>query len=219
MTRAQLRAEEHRWRRGDLAVVVSAVVVGAVLAWILLSIQALSADLRTSNEARDQLAQQVQQLGGHPVAGPPGSRGEPGPTASGPQGEPGVPGQDSTVPGPAGSPGPAGRDSTVPGPAGPAGAAGANGAGVSGPAGPAGPAGAPGADSTVPGPTGPKGEQGQPGRDGRDGQTCPDGYSLQPDPTDPNALECRRDSTPTPTPADNPLGLGAMAVTALYRRL
>lgn len=213
MTRAQLRAEEHRWRRGDLMVILAAVMVGAVLAWILLSIQSLSNDLRTSNEARDQLARQVQQLGAKPVAGPPGSRGEPGPTVTGPPGEQGIPGQDSTVPGPAGSPG---KDSTVPGPAGPPGAAGINATGAPGPAGPAG---APGADSTVPGPTGPKGDQGEPGRDGRDGQTCPDGYSLQQDPKDPDALECRKDSTPTPTPSDGPLGLGAMAATAMYRRL
>lgn len=60
----------------------------------------------------------------------------------GPQGEPGSPGADSTVPGPAGQDGRDGLDSTVPGPMGPA-----------------------GADSTVPGPKGDKGDPGDPGSD------------------------------------------------------
>jgi hypothetical protein len=104
----------------------------------------------------------------------------PGPR--GPQGEKGEPGKA----GPSGAPGKDGEDgtdSTVPGP--------------SGPPGPA------GADSTVPGPSGPPGRDGRDGADGKDGQTCPDGYSLQAPPDDPDALVCRRDSAPEPEPTDD----------------
>ena len=84
----KLRAEERRWRRGDFLAVLGALVVGAVLAWVIISLLALQHELRTSNDARDALAAQVQQMGGTPVAGTPGSRGE-----IGPSGEPGTPGR------------------------------------------------------------------------------------------------------------------------------
>ena len=93
----------------------------------------------------------------------------------GPQGLPGQPGADSTIPGPPGkqgSPGRPGKDSTVPGPSGPTGPAG-------GP-GPSGRPGQPGADSTVPGPQGEPGADstipgptGEPGRGIKD-QHCQD---------------------------------------------
>lgn len=150
MNRGQIRAEERRGRRGDVWAVMAALSLGAALAWILLSVQGLNDDLREANAARDALAQQVQGLGGIPVAGPPGSRGEPGDSVTGPPGEPGLSGPVGP-PGPYGSPGPTGADSTVPGPTGP-----------------------PGADSTVPGPAGP------PGRDGRDGTNGEAGAAGEP---------------------------------------
>jgi hypothetical protein len=122
-----------------------------------------------------------------PIPGPRGPQGEQGePGKTGPSGAPGKDGEDGT-------------DSTVPGP--------------SGPPGPA------GADSTVRGPSGPPGRDGRDGADGadgKDGQTCPDGYSLQPPPDDPDALVCRRDSAPTPEPTDDG-GLLSMALDP-YRR-
>lgn len=198
MTRAQLRAEERRGRRGDVWVVVGAVALGAVLAWIVLTIQGMTHDLRVSNEARDALARQVQGLGEKPVAGPPGSRGEPGVSVTGspgPQGEAGEPGEPgaSGKPGDGGNAGKDGADGTdgVAGEPGPVGA--------SGPAGPAGPSGPRG----EPGPAGPQGEPGADGVDGRDGQTCPDGYSLQAPSYDPDALVCRRDGAPEPEEPGN----------------
>lgn len=208
MMRPQVRAEERRWRRGDALTVAGALLLGAVIAWIVLTVQQLSGELRDANAARDALARQVQQLGGRPVAGPPGSRGDPGQTirgprgARGPQGEPGEPGRSGPsgkagatgkagksgsdgAAGSDGSPGPAGRDGAA-GPAGPP--------GPQGPQGEPGPAGKDGAD----------GKDGKDGSDGQNGQTCPEGYSLQPPPDDPDALVCRRDNAPaTPEPGSS----------------
>jgi hypothetical protein len=196
VTPTELRkTEQQQGRRGDLLAVLLAVAAGALLAWIIYSVQGLADDLRTANSARDQLAQQVQQLGAKPVAGPPGSRGAPGPAGVGQDGEQGPPGVTgpSGPPGPAGSPGPSGTPGAVvtgsPGPAGAAGAAGQDGA--AGPAGPAGPQG-------DPGPTGPTGPTGPAG------PACPDGYSLQPAVDDPYALVCRRDGAPSPSPTPSP---------------
>jgi len=104
----------------------------------------------------------------------------PGP--QGPKGDPGKPAPTITPsPGASGAPGQDGADSTVPGPTGP-----------------------PGADSTVPGPQGPQGEQGEKGDTGDRGPTgpaCPDGYSLQAPSYDPDALVCRKDGAPDPTPS------------------
>lgn len=215
---ARHQGEQGSRRREDVRFAVVAVICVAILASIVLWMHQLGNDLRDANLARDQLALQVQQMGGKPVAGPPGTRGDPGPAVTGPSGAPGPQGEPGS-PGPAGSPGALGKDSTVAGPTGPAGRPGADSTVP-------GPAGAPGADSTVPGPTGPagpKGDQGEPGtdgRDGRDGPACPTGYSLQPDPKDPDALECRKDSTPTPSPTStSALGLLALSGTAAYRRL
>ncbi|MEU2149306.1 collagen-like protein [Streptomyces globisporus] len=166
------------------------------LAYCWWQINGLGHDLRAANEARDQLAAQVVQLGERPVAGPPGSRGVPGKDAVGPSGppgpagSPGSPGPVSTVPGPPGKAGKDGEDATpVPGPPG------KDGATVTGPPGPA-VTGPPGKDGT----NGQDGKDGRDGTDGRDGQTCPAGYSLQPPPTDPDALVCRKDSAPVPPP-------------------
>ena len=152
MSRAQIRAQERRWRRGDVLAMTAALILGAALAWILLSVQGLQHDLRTSNEARDALARQVRSLGEKPVAGPPGSRGDPGQAAVGARGPTGPPG-------PPGKPAP----TLTPRP------------GPTGPPGPSGAPGAPGADSTVPGPTGPAGQDGAPGVDGQPGQPGEDG--------------------------------------------
>jgi hypothetical protein len=195
MTRGQIRAEERRWRRGDVFAVFGAIALGIAVAWIVLTVQAMTDDLRTANEARDQLARQVERMGGTPVAGPPGSRGTPGRSIQGPRGAQGEPGNPGS-PGPSGSPGKNGSD-------GDNGAKGTDGVGKTGPSGAAGTPGAPGAQGE-PGPAGPQGEPGpagaagKDGADGRDGQTCPDGYSLQTPPGDPDALVCRRDGAPAP---------------------
>lgn len=162
MGRAQIRAQERRWRRGDGVAIVAALVLGSAVAWILLSVLSLQSDLRTSNAARDALARQVESLGQTPVGGPPGSRGEPGKTVIG------APGPT----GPAGPPGPSGKPAPTITPS----------PGPPGPTGPAGPSGQPGADSTVPGPTGPAGPAGQDGAagtDGQDGQPGKDGADGQ----------------------------------------
>lgn len=213
-------------RRTDLVFAAAAAVVLAGFAVLVVTLQGLSHDLRTANEARDALAQQVERLGESPVAGPPGSRGQPGASVIGPtgppgeKGDPGAPGPiGPTGPvGPSGSPGTNGTDGSdgvgTPGTPGPSGAAGADGQSVVGPPGPKG-------DTGPAGEAGKDGKDGTDGRDGTDGQTCPDGYTLQPPPGDPDALICRR--TPTdPPPADQSrglLGLGALAATSMYRRL
>lgn len=182
-------------RRADVWFATLALTAVAVLAWIVITMTQLSHDLRTSNDARDALARQVQQLGEKPVAGPPGSRGEAGQSVTGPRGPKGDKGGkgEPGSPGPSGAPGKGGDDGSDGengiGETGPTGASGADGA-----AGPPGPQG-------EPGPAGPQGEQGpagEAGTDGRDGQTCPDGYSLQPPADDPDALVCRRDGAPQP---------------------
>ncbi|MEV7840166.1 collagen-like protein [Streptomyces albidoflavus] len=203
MTRAQLRTEGRRRRRGDLLAALAALALGAAIAWIVVSVQGLTRDLAEANLARDRLAAQVQELGEEPVAGPPGSRGEPGEETTGPPGPPGADGRDGS-PGPAttgrpGKTGPAGADGKD-GMDGADGEAGQPGATVTGPPGPAGPAGPPG--ESVTGPPGRDGKDGSDGRDGRDGQTCPDGYRLQPALDDPDALVCRRIPTaPDPAPS------------------
>jgi hypothetical protein len=193
VTRAQIRAEERRWRRGDLLAVTAAIVLGAALAWILLSVQALNDDLRAANQARDALAAQVQSLGGKPVAGPPGSRGEPGPSVTGPAGERGEAG--STGPsGPPGAPGKSGAPGS-PGASGEPGAVGATGPAGPSVIGPTGPPGEPGATGSQ----GERGEKGDTGPEGPAGPSCPDGYSLQAPAWDPDALVCRKNDAPSPS--------------------
>ncbi|MFF8656836.1 collagen-like domain-containing protein [Streptomyces huasconensis] len=213
MTRGAIRAEEQRWRRGDVLAALGAIVLGVAVAWIVLTVQAMADDLRTANQARDQLARQVERMGGTPVAGPPGSRGEPGesrPGPRGPQGERGEPGPA----GPSGKPGADGED-------GAAGAAGKDGKGrpgadgeagtpgAEGPVGPPGPQGEPGPAGPQ-GERGPGGEQGPVGERGPVGPSCPDGYSLQPPADDPDALVCRRDGAPDPEPGDPPAPQAAL---------
>lgn len=219
MTRSQIRAQERRWRRGDVLAMLAAIGLGAAIAWILLSVQGLQDELRASNEARDALARQVQSLGEKPVAGPPGSRGEPGQAVVGARGPSGPPG-----------------------PAGPSGKAAPTITPSPGPTGPPGPSGAPGADSTVPGPTGPAGADGAsgaPGKDGSDGKngappsswtyTDQDGneYSCVPvddfDPDNPR-YHCTQTSTespsptPSPAPSNSPTSAGLLPLVTTTRR-
>jgi hypothetical protein len=221
-TRSLIRAEEQRWRRGDILTVLIAVFLGLAMAWIVLSVQQLRADLQVSNEARDALARQVLELGEKPVAGEPGSRGAAGEPEQGPQGDPGPTGP-SGPPGPRGPSGPPGKDGEDGGDGadGTDGADGVSVTGSPGPAGGTGPAGPPGPQGE-PGPAGPQGPAGPPGpagEDGRDGQTCPDGYSLQPPPDDPDALVCRRDGAPSePDPPSQQNGL-LLGIAQERRRL
>lgn len=196
----------HRVPRRDPIALLLGVLLALLVAYIWWQTSQLTHDLRTANSARDALASQVQRLGEKPVAGPPGSRGEPGASVTGPPGPSGPPGP----PGPSGAsatgkPGQDGEDG-APGSSGQDGTPGQDGESVMGPAGPAGPEG-------EPGPAGPRGE---PGADGRDGQTCPDGYSLQAPAYDPDALVCRKDGAPDPEPSSGG-GLLSLALDP-YRR-
>lgn len=199
-------------RRSDLAFAAAVGLALAALAWVVITMQGLAHDLRAANEARDQLAAQVERLGAKPVAGPPGSRGKPGESITGPSGPPGPTGPPGE-PGPVGPTGAAGK----PGPTGATGTGVPGADGVDGSDGAAGPAGPPGPQGE-PGPAGPQGEQGPAGEDGTDGQTCPDGYSLQPAKGDPDALVCRRDGADSPA-GSGLLGSALLLTTAAYRRL
>lgn len=203
-TRLEGRAEARkRLRRGNYLAVLAAVFAAGALGAVLTGFLMMSRELAEERNARDLLAAQVEQMGGTPVAGPPGSRGETG--ASGVVGPTGPPGPT----GPSGAPGKAAPTITPsPGPTGP-----------QGPAGPIGPA---GADSTVPGPTGPAGQDatGAPGQDGQDGAagqppsewtyTDEEGRTFQCtrvddfDPDDPR-YRCTQTSGPTtvPTPSSS----------------
>ncbi|MFF2502208.1 collagen-like protein [Streptomyces sp. NPDC058067] len=181
-------------------IIYGVLVLAGVLLFtaLVLWLQELNHDLRTANDARDALARQVQQLGHKPVAGPPGSRGEPGKSVVGPRGAQGQQGEPGPI-GPTGPIGPSGK----PGRDGAHGSNGADGVGQTGAAGadgvpgPSGPPGAKG-ETGPQGPPGVDGKDGKDGADGRDGQTCPEGYSLQAPAYDPDALVCRRDSAPQP---------------------
>lgn len=202
MIRAAIRAEERRWRRGDVLAVTGALLLGAAVAWILLSIQAMNRDLESKDSAIAALSQQVRDLGGKPVAGPRGKRGEPGLAVTGPAGPQGAAGPSGPA-GPSGAPGKNGKDGAV-------GASGKPGTvGAAGPAGPSGPQG----EQGVAGPVGPQGEQGPRGEQGPAGPACPDGYSLQVPDWDPDSLVCRRDSAPDPS--DGPGKSGGLRSVAL----
>jgi hypothetical protein len=121
----------------------------------------------------------------------------------------------------------------IPGPAGPSGSPGASGApgksgadgspgsagepGAVGPTGPAGPQGVQG----EPGPAGPQGEPGPAGADGadgQDGQACPTGYSWQAPADDPDALVCRKDGAPNPSPDPSSNGLLSLGLDPSRRQ-
>lgn len=187
-------AVTRRRRRMDLIWVVGVALLICVLGWIVVTMQDLSHRLGDATAARDALAAQVRRLGGTPVTGP---SGEPGQDATGAPGEQGETGQ----PGPSGPPGSTGPS----GPTGPSGAEGSPGPpGAEGAAGSPGPTGAAGQNGAN-GQDGADGTNGTDGTDGKDGQTCPDGYTLQPDPKDSDTLVCRREgSTTSPTASPSP---------------
>jgi hypothetical protein len=217
MGRAQIRAEERRWRRGDVLAVMGALLLGAAMAWIVLSIQAMGHNLQYERARGDALARQVEGLGGTPVAGPSGSKGEPGESVTGPPGEPGGVGPSGPR-GPSGSTGAAGKNGS-PGTAGASGEPGSVGAtgpaGVAGPQGPQGEAGPAGPQ----GEQGPKGDTGDTGEQGAPGPDCPTGYSPQAPAWDPDALVCRKDGAPDPSPSDGPGNSGLLTLGwALARR-
>jgi hypothetical protein len=188
--------------RAEYLIAVTLVFVVLLLGWLSVKVVSQDRDLRTSNDARDALARQVQSLGEKPVAGPPGSRGEPGKATVG-------------APGPSGPPGPsgaAGKDAPTITPS-------------PGPSGPVGPAGVKGADSTVPGPTGPAGQNGADGAAGTNGKDGTNGQNGAPpsewtytdqygneyrcvpvdgfDPDNPR-YRCTQTSTANPEPTSSP---------------
>lgn len=194
-----LRVPRAEWLGLATAVLALGLFAGLVVLFVDQAQQ-----LRNEQARGDALAQQVRNLGGTPVAGPTGARGEPGQTVVGARGP-------SGPAGPTGASGKPGKDGS---------------AGSPGPTGAPGPSGAPGADSTVPGPTGPAGQDGAsgaPGKDGSDGKngappsswtyTDQDGneYRCVPvdnfDPDNPR-YQCTQTSTaspePSPTPSDQP---------------
>ncbi|MBK3556314.1 collagen-like protein [Streptomyces sp. MBT56] len=193
-----------RWRSLAVAAVLAVLSGAVVLVWLRIDAEAertanVAAEADKRGDAVSTLAgdvrtlrAQIQAEGGTPAApdpaaavddlpdrvevpvpipGPPGARGQ-----RGEAGTPGENGHDGT-PGADGSPGPA-----VTGAPGRDGANGADGTdGAQGAQGEKGDAGA----------TGERGPAGPPG------PACPDGYSLQPPPDDPDALICRRTGAPT----------------------
>ena len=154
------------------------------------------------------LRAQVQAKGGTPVAPDPAKAVKDLPARA----EVPVP-----IPGP---PGPKG-DQGEPGKAAPTITPSPGASGAAGATGPQGPQGEPG--ESITGPPGPQGEQGERGEQGPPGPTCPDGYSLQTPSWDPNALVCRKDGAPDPSPTPDPqsglLGMATLTMTARYRRL
>lgn len=213
-----------RWRSLAVAAVLLVLSGAIVLVWLRIDSEARRADALAdeANRRGDAvstlagdvrvLREQVKSEGGTPAAPDPARAVEdlperaevpvPVPGPPGPRGPKGEAGEDAPSP----SPGPTGP----PGDDGDPGTQGEPGATVTGPAGPPGPQGPPGPA----GPAGKDGTDGADGADGRDGQTCPDGYSLQAPPDDPDALVCRRTGapqpeTPEPTPSSGPLALPA----------
>lgn len=219
MTRTQ-RALAHRWRTIALACWLVAITGAVLLVWARIESgdrrgDQLRAEADRRGTAVSTLATDVRQLRSQlkaegktpvapdpsdavknlpdraevpvPIPGPRGPSGPPGKADDGADGKNGSDGKD-------GRDGAPGADSTVPGPA--------------GPEGPQGPAGSPGKD----GQDGAPGSDGKDGQDGRDGQTCPGGYSLQPMPSDPDALVCRKDGAPAPSdPSAGPQTPAALA--------
>lgn len=204
--------------RAEVVIVATALLGAVFLAWLAIQVVGLNHDLSDANRARDQLARQVQGLGASPVAGPPGSRGEPGQSVVGPSGPPGPagpagsPGEQGTPgKGETGAPGKPGADSTIPGPAGSPGAAGA--------------AGPPGQD----------GKDGTNGTDGKDGappagwtytDALGQSYTCSPvsdfDPDSPRYTCTADPAAPSRLPSGTRkglLGVGMLASTASYRRL
>ncbi|WP_431979996.1 collagen-like protein [Streptomyces qinglanensis] len=211
MTRTQ-RVLARRWRPMLLACVLVALAGAVVLIWARIDHEAdrarqVAAEADRRGDAVSTLAgdvrvlrAQIQDAGGKPKAPDPG------------RAVPDLP-ERARVPvpipgprGPSGAPGRAGSDGDdgQRGRTGKTGAAGKDGAegeqGEVGPAGEPGKDGADGADGKD-GAQGPRGERGAQGERGPAGPACPDGYSLQAPSWDPDALVCRRDGAPDPSPS------------------
>lgn len=221
----------YRRRRG-LWVVAALLFLGGGLAVAFLQINqaqdradrlAAEADLRgsaVSTLATDvrTLRSQIQARGGTPAAPDPARAIQGLPDRArvpvlipGPKGDPGEPGPTVTPsPGATGQTGRAGADSTVPGPTGPPGPAGT---------------GAAGKDGT-------DGANGKDGRDGANGSppvgwtyTDPQGvtYSCGPvsdfDPDAPRYTCTTQNDTPAPGSRQGLLGVGALTLTSMYRKL
>lgn len=219
MTRTD-RVLARRWKPLALLAALLALTGGFLLVYVRVQSEASRADqLAAEADLRGQavstlasdvrvLRAQIRAKGGTPAAPDPSKavkdlpdRAEvpvPIPGPPGPKGDKGDPGKAAPTITPS------------PGASGAAGATGAQG-----------PKGDPG--ESVTGPPGPQGEKGDTGERGPAGPSCPDGYSLQPPSWDPDALVCRKDGAPEPSPTDQPqsslLGLAALATTARYRRL
>lgn len=202
MSAPHARPRPLRLPRAEWLIALTLLLVVACLGWLAVQVVTQSKDLRVQGQdLRDEraynraLAQQVESLGGTPVAGPSGSPGQPGEKGDkGDKGDPGEAGSPAPTltpsPGPSGPSGPSGLPGkpgdTVTGPPGASGEPGA--VGATGPAGPSGPAGEKG-DTGDTGPTGPAGPA---------GPNCPDGYSLQAPRWDPDALVCMKDDADQP---------------------
>ncbi|WP_097865825.1 collagen-like protein [Streptomyces sp. rh34] len=201
-----------RWRSLAVAAVLAVLSGAIVLVWLRIDAEAqrtanVAAEADRRGDAVSTLAgdvrtlrAQIQAEGGTPAAPDPAAAVDdlpdrvevpvpiPGPSGPrGQKGEAGTPGKDGTdgEPGAAGSPGPA----------------------VTGEPGRDGVNGADGTDGAqgIQGERGEKGEPGERGQAGPPGPACPDGFSLQPPPGDPDGLMCRRDGAPPPeTPAGSP---------------
>jgi hypothetical protein len=149
-----VEARERR-RRGNLNAALAMVLAAGALAAVVTGFLLMSRQLDSAHRDVALLTQQVENMGGTPVAGPRGEAGEAG--LIGPSGSPG----------PSGAAGRPGKDAPTITPS-------------PGPSGPAGPSGLPGADSTVPGPTGPAGPAGQAGASGAPGKDGTDGKDAAP---------------------------------------
>jgi hypothetical protein len=147
----------HRPTTRGAVYVLALVVIAATLAGLIGAVIQQSERLSDAETHREELSQQVEQLGGTPVP-PPTSSPVPIPGPSGPPGPPGLSGQDGDE-GANGSPGEDGGNGE-PGPTGVPGIPGET--GPQGPAGPEGPQGPTGPQ----GPEGPSGPQGPPGPPG-----------------------------------------------------
>lgn len=174
-----------KWHR----LIYAALILGSLLVVILL-FRGLTEQVNIANRDVDQLARQVQSLGGEPVVDPEAPPEDEPVLIPGPPGEdglPGLPGLDGLdgADGKDGRNGQDGADSTTVGPRGPRGETGLSCvddlglAACRGPQGPVGATGAPGADSTVPGPQGPQGPAGPAGTANPGTYTCPDGEVAQ----------------------------------------
>ncbi|MGW0495032.1 collagen-like protein [Streptomyces sp. NPDC003007] len=231
MTRTE-RALARRWRPVALLCWLVALSGAVVIIWSRIDAETTArheavAEANRRGEAVSTLATDVRKLreqvkgeGQTPVAPDPSEavddlpeRAEVPVPIPGPKGDPGRPGRDGS-PGADGEPGDDGAAGT-PGQDGEPGEDGTRGAdGAQGPPGPVGAQGPPGEQGPQ-GKQGPKGDQGPPGEQGPPGPDCPDGYSLQAPSWDPDALVCRRDGAPQPSPDEG--GLLSMALDP-YRR-